>query len=75
MVLGNSLPFTMLPFFTWNPLFHIIDQARGFIFINYNLHFSNSAYAFYVGTVLIMIGFIAEGYTRRHASLSWYAKR
>ena len=75
MVLGNSLPFTMLPFFVWNSLFHIIDQARGSIFINYNPHFSNTAYPFYIGTVLIMIGVIAEGYTRRHASLSWYAKR
>jgi ABC-type polysaccharide/polyol phosphate export permease len=75
MVVANSLPFMMLPFFTWNPLFHIIDQARGYIFINYNPHFTNSAYAFYIGTGLIMIGMIGEGYTRRHASLSWFARR
>jgi len=75
MMVANTLPFSMLPYFTWNPLFHIIDQTRGFVFINYNPHFSNWPYAFYVGTALIIIGFIGEGYTRRHASLSWFAKR
>jgi len=75
MMVGNNLPFTMLPYFVWNPLFHIIDQARGYIFINYNPHFSHWGYAFWVSTALIMIGFIGEGYTRRHASLSWSAKR
>ena len=44
MVVGNSLPFMMLPFFTWNPLFHIIDEARGAIFINYNPHFGAIRY-------------------------------
>lgn len=75
MVVANSLPYWMLPFFTWNPLFHIIDQARGHIFINYNPHFSDATYPFIIGTALIMGGLIGEGYTRRHASLSWYAKR
>jgi len=75
LTVGNTLPFWMLPYFTWNPLFHIIDQMRGFVFINYNPHFSNWPYAFYVGTAMLMVGFIAEGYTRRHASLSWYSKR
>jgi hypothetical protein len=28
MMLGNTLPATMLVMFDWNPLFHIIDQAR-----------------------------------------------
>ena len=33
----------MLTIFDWNPLFHTIDQARGFTFINYNPHYSRSA--------------------------------
>jgi ABC-type polysaccharide/polyol phosphate export permease len=35
MFVANSLPSFMLAMFDWNPLFHLIDQARGFAFINY----------------------------------------
>ena len=35
MFVANSLPSFMLAMFDWNPLFHLIDQARGFSFINY----------------------------------------
>jgi len=75
MMVGNSIPFWLLPYFTWNPLFHVIDQTRGYVFINYNPHYSSWEYAFWFATALLMAGFIGEGYTRRHASLSWYAKR
>ena len=30
MFVANSLPPFMLSMFDWNPLFHIIDQTRGF---------------------------------------------
>ena len=75
MFLANSLPGFMLPIFNWNPLFHTIDQSRGFVFINYNPHFSNWQYAVWVGLALTMIGMMGEFYTRRHVSLSWSAKR
>lgn len=32
MFVANSLPASMLVLFDWNPLFHTIDQARGYIF-------------------------------------------
>jgi hypothetical protein len=35
MFVANSLPSFMLAMFGWNRLFHLIDQARGFAFINY----------------------------------------
>jgi ABC-type polysaccharide/polyol phosphate export permease len=35
MFVANSLPSFMLAMFEWKPLFHLIDQARGFAFINY----------------------------------------
>ena len=35
MFVANSLPGSVLVMFTWNPLFYVIDQARGFAFINY----------------------------------------
>lgn len=75
MFLANTLPSFMLAMFDWNPLFHIIDQSRGFAFINYNPRFSNWEYAFWVGLVLLMIGLMGEFYTRKHASLSWNARR
>ena len=75
MFLANTLPATMLAMFDWNPLFHVIDQARGFVFLNYNPHFSDWHYPLVVSLVLLMIGFIGESYTRKHASASWGAAR
>jgi ABC-type polysaccharide/polyol phosphate export permease len=75
MFVANTLPGFMLAMFDWNPLFHCIDQARGFAFINYNPRYSTWEYAFYVGLILIMLGLMGEFYTRRHASLSWGARR
>ncbi|MEP2642581.1 ABC transporter permease [Roseobacter sp.] len=75
MVVANSLPGSLLVLFDWNPLFHAIDQARGFVFINYNPHYSDWRYAVWVGVVLLTIGLMGEFYTRRHASISWNARR
>ena len=74
MFLANLLPHKMLMLFSWNPLFHIIDQARGYTFINYNPHFSNWEYALNVALVLLAIGLMGEFYTRQYASASWAAK-
>ena len=75
MFVANSLPSSMLVLFDWNPLFHTIDQARGFIFLHYNPHFSSVSYPLYLTAALIMIGLMAEFYTRKNASLSWSAGR
>ncbi len=75
MFLANTLPYTMLKMFDWNPLFHTIDQARGFAFINYNPHYSSIIYPLIVSIVLLMLGFMGESYTRKHVSLSWSAGR
>ena len=75
MFVANSLPSFMLAIFDWNPLFHLIDQARGFAFINYFPRNSNWEYAIYVTIALLMLGLMGEFYTRRHASVSWDARR
>lgn len=75
MFVANTLPSFMLAMFDWNPLFHLIDQARGFAFINYFPRNSNWEYAVYVTIALIMLGLMGEFYTRRHASASWEARR
>lgn len=73
MFVANMMPGHILKLFDWNPLFHAIDQARGFMFLNYNPHFSSLTYPLYVSLALLMIGLIGEHYTRRHASVSWGA--
>lgn len=75
MFVANSLPSSMLVLFDWNPLFHAIDQARGYVFLHYNPHFSSSMYPVYVGLALIVIGMMGEFYTRKSASISWSAAR
>lgn len=75
MFVANMMPAMMLPVFTWNPLFHIIDQTRGHVFVNYVPHNTNAGYPFYMSLVFLLIGMMLEHYTRQHASQSWGAKR
>ncbi len=74
MFLANTMPGYLLPWFDWNPLFHTIDQTRGFVFLNYTPHYSSVGYAVKVTLACILIGLMGEFYTRRHASISWGAK-
>ncbi|WP_136441976.1 ABC transporter permease [Pacificoceanicola onchidii] len=75
MFVANSMPGYMLVMFDWNPLFHTIDQSRGYAFVNYNPRNTDWEYAFYLSIVLIMIGLMGEFFTRKHASASWNARR
>lgn len=75
MFLANMMPAMMLPAFTWNPLFHIIDQTRGYVFVNYFPHNTNVSYPFYFALGALLFGMMLEAYTRKHASSSWDAKR
>jgi ABC-type polysaccharide/polyol phosphate export permease len=75
MFVASTMPAHLLPWFTWNPLFHTIDQSRGFVFINYTASKTSWEYALWLGIVFLVIGLMGEFYTRRHASLSWNARR
>lgn len=75
MFVANQLPANMVAIFTINPLFHIIDQGRGYIFINYTPLKTNLTYPIVVSVILLVIGLIGESYTRKHVSLSWTAGR
>lgn len=44
MFVANMLPTSLLAWFSWNPLFHLVDQARGFAFVNYQPWFTSLAY-------------------------------
>lgn len=75
MFVANNMPTYILDMFNWNPLFHTIDQGRGFIFLNYSPHYSSIAYPIKVTLACMMIGLMGEFYTRKHASASWNAGR
>ena len=74
MFVANTLPTFMLNMFDWNPLFHCIDQSRGFAFINYAPRNSSVDYPLYFGLVFLMLGLMGEFYTRHRVSVSWGAK-
>ena len=75
MFLANSLPESKLAIFDWNPLFHAIDQCRGFTFVNYFPRNTSWEYPIIIGCILIILGLLGEFYTRQHASSSWEARR
>ena len=75
MVLANNLAPKRRDLFDWNPLFHTIDQARGFIFLNYTPRYTSYEYAIKYALVCILIGLMAEFFTRQHASASWNKRR
>ena len=75
MFVANTLPATMLAFFDWNPLFHAIDQARGYTFVNYNPHYTSWEYPLLIGVILLVLGMMGEHFSRKHTSISWFATR
>ena len=75
MFLANSMPGFMMPMFAWNPLFHIIDQARGFAFVNYTPMRTSLTYPLYAMLVITVLGMVLEFVTRKSESASWSAGR
>ena len=58
MLAANTLSASMITMFSWNPLFHIIDQVRGHIFINYEPMRTNIMYPIYISIIFLVIGFV-----------------
>ncbi|WP_282603534.1 ABC transporter [Paracoccus sp. PARArs4] len=75
MFLANSMPGFLLPWFEWNPLFHIIDQTRGFMFINYTPMRTSLMYPIYFCIAAFMVGLLINFATRKYESISWGATR
>lgn len=71
---ANTLPIFMLAMFDWNPLFHTIDQAPGFVFVNYSPRYTDWEYAALITVIFLMIGLMGDFYTRKHASVSRSAR-
>jgi ABC-type polysaccharide/polyol phosphate export permease len=75
MILAKLMGPALLPFFAWNPLFHLVDQARVSVFINYNSAATNLAYPIWFGIITLLIGFMLEHYARKYVSQSANARR
>jgi ABC-type polysaccharide/polyol phosphate export permease len=75
MFVANAMPSGYLIMFTWNPLFHTIDQARGAAFVNYTPHHTNLSYPIYLSLAFICIGLMLEHYARQNVSQSWESRR
>ncbi|MEK6216388.1 MAG: ABC transporter permease [Boseongicola sp.] len=75
MFVANTLPAPMVAMFSWNPLFHIIDQGRGYVFVNYNPLKSSLNYPIVVSLIITAIGIALVSHAARHVSLSWSAGR
>ncbi len=75
MVLANTLPGSILPVFAWNPLFHAIDQARGYAFINYAPKHTSLMYPFIIICIFVVIGLMLEHWARKYSSESWASRR
>lgn len=75
MFVANQTPMYILHIFMWNPLFHTIDQTRGFMFLNYDPRYSSASYPLIVTCVLFVLGLMGERYTSKRVSASWNARR
>lgn len=73
MFVANVLPNFMLPWFVWNPLFHLIDQERGYMFINYSPQKTDPLYALWFSLAALMVGLLINFSTRKYESISWSA--
>lgn len=75
MFVANVMPGHLIALFWWNPLFHIIDQARGFIFLNYDPMVTDWRYALCVSLAIYVVGMMGVSFTKKRASASWGASR
>lgn len=75
MFVANMTPMYILSMFIWNPLFHCIDQTRGYMFLNYEPRYSSVLYPVIMTFILLVIGLMLERFTEKHASVSWNARR
>ena len=75
MLVANATPAWLRSWFDWNPLFHTIDQARGYMFVNYLPRHTSIEYPLIVTLVCLMLGLMGQFFTRKYASASWGKRR
>lgn len=71
MFAANNASASLRAKFDWNPLYHTIDQGRGYMFLNYHPRYTAVDYAIWCALICILIGLMGQFFTRKYASLSW----
>ena len=56
MFLANAVPTAKCAWFWWNPLFHVIDQDRCFVFLNHHPHDASIIYPIHVTLGFLILG-------------------
>jgi ABC-type polysaccharide/polyol phosphate export permease len=74
MMVASVMSGGMIWMFYWNPLFHVIDQTRGFMFLNYTPRITNITYPVCMAAILMVIGLMGEHFTSKRMSRSWSAR-
>ncbi len=64
------MPSQMVDWFDWNPLFHVIDQARLAVFVNYSKEVSSLSYAIWFTIGFLLLGLMGEFWARKNLSKS-----
>ena len=53
---ANAVPGWVRFYFDWNPLFHLVDQLRGAVFVNYTARQTSLEYPMAVAFALLVLG-------------------
>lgn len=53
---ANAVPGWVRCYFDWNPLFHLVDQLRGAVFVNYTARHTSLEYPAAVAFALLVLG-------------------
>lgn len=67
---ASSLPGYTRPYMDWNPLFHLLDQARDATFLNYTARTTDLWYAVGVYCAILVLAALLENYVRVNFSAS-----
>jgi len=75
MFVANTMPFWLHHMFSWNPLFHIIDQARGYAFLNYAPQTTSMTLPAWTLFATLVVGLMGDFYALKHHSRGWWSNR
>lgn len=71
---ANTIAPSLRAVLEWNPLFHLLDQGRDAIFLNYTAKTTSFVYPIAVILFLLALGFLAEHHVRRNYNASHFPR-
>lgn len=69
-MVASQTPAFMRDVMGWNPLFHVLDQLRGAMFLNYAARTTDLLYPIAVYSGLLVVALLVESYVRSNYSAS-----